>query len=354
MRKILFILFTLAVLTTGCSKKDTFVLKGAVEGLLSDTIWVFYRQPDYKLDTIVATGGKFTYTIHPDTFTVFSLLLDEKVEIPVFADKDDRVILSGTPDRIQIEGKGENERMAHILQSLEGMENNRDSLMQTVDSLIHADPYSYANIYLIDKYYAQDTLPRYEHIAELVKGLSGVIKDTPYFIDLQNKLDQYPEQTARRTLSNFSFKDKDGKMVTWSTVKDKYVLLDFWASWDKESVTAQDSLVSVQKALKKEKFAIISLSLDLDKDAWMAACQRDTTQWKQVCDFKGWDNAVVKKQNITRLPANLLIAPDRKIVARDIRGQELIDRVKQLIKQDKEKEKAAKEAEKARKKQNRK
>ena len=131
---------------------------------------------------------------------------------------------------------------------------------------------------------------------------------------------------------------------------DKYILLDFWASWDKASMAAQDSLVNVQKALKKEKFLIVSLSLDLDKKEWLKACDKDTIRWKQVCDFKGWDNSIVKQQGITRLPANLLIAPNKRVVARAIRGKALIDKVKQLIEQDKEKEKAAKAAERARKK----
>ena len=136
---------------------------------------------------------------------------------------------------------------------------------------------------------------------------------------------------------------------------DKPVLLDFWASWNKESIATQDSLVSVQKALKKDKFVIISLSLDLDKKKWMEKIiQRDTTQWKQVCDFKGWNNSIVKQQGITRIPANILIGPDKRVITQDIRGKELIDKVRQLTEQDKEKEKAAKEAERARKRQNKK
>ena len=131
--------------------------------------------------------------------------------------------------------------------------------------------------------------------------------------------------------------------------------MDFWASWNKESIATQDSLVSVQKALKKDKFVIISLSLDLDKKEWMEKIiQKDTTQWKQVCDFKGWNNPIVKQQGITRIPANILIGPDKRVITQDIRGKELIDKVRQLTEQDKEKEKAAKEAERARKRQNKK
>lgn len=97
------------------------------------------------------------------------------------------------------------------------------------------------------------------------------------------------------------------------------------------------------EGIEKEKFLIVSLSLDLDKKEWLKACDKDTTRWKQVCDFKGWDNSIVKQQGITRLPANLLIAPNKRVVARDIRGKALIDKVKQLIEQDKEKRKPQKQ-----------
>ena len=117
--------------------------------------------------------------------------------------------------------------------------------------------------------------------------------------------------------------------------------MDFWASWNKESIATQDSLVSVQKALKKDKFVIISLSLDLNKKEWMEKIiQKDTTQWKQVCDFKGWNNSIVKQQGITRIPANILIGPDKRVITQDIRGKELIDKVRQLTEQDKEKRKS--------------
>lgn len=355
MRKLLFFLITLIVLMAGCGKKNTFTLKGNLQGLPSDTILVFYQEPDYKLDTIIAEKGKFTYTINPDTFTIFSLLLGEDNTLPIYADKGESVTLNGPIGQLQIKGKGENERQAQILQFINSLGNNTDSVMNAVDSLIKANPHSYTNIYLIDKYYVQDTLPDYEQIDQLVKGLSGIIKDTPYIIDLQNKLAEKSNLTENRSISSISCKDKNGKTVSWNSVKNKYILLDFWASWNKESVTAQDSLASVQKALKKERFTIISLSLDLDRQEWLAAShKRDTTQWKQVCDFKGWDNPIVKQQGINRLPANILISPDKRVIAKNIRGKELIDKVKELIKQDKEKEKAAKEAEKARKRQNRK
>lgn len=353
MKKIPFYLIIILLLSA-CGKKSTFTLKGQISGLTSDTILVFYQLPMQQLDTIIAEEGKFTYTIAPDTFTLFSLIMNNEQSLPIYADKGQEVTLSGGIGQLQIKGTGENERQAQIIQHINNTPNNSRNLLVTVDSMIKANPHSYTNIYLIDKYYVQDSLPDYKHIDQLIKGLSGVIKDTPYMIDLQNKLSEKTDLADNRYISNISCTDKNGKTINWSSVKNKYVLLDFWASWNKESVTAQDSLVPVQKALKKEKFAIISLSLDLDRKEWLEASKRDTAQWKQVCDFKGWDNSIVKQQGIMKLPANMLIGPDKRVIVQDIRGKELIEKVKQLIEQDKEKEKAAKEAERARKRSNKK
>ena len=120
------------------------------------------------------------------------------------------------------------------------------------------------------------------------------------------------------------------------------MIIDFWASWHPVSVIAQDSLTSVLKELKKENFLVYSISLDMDKEAWLKASNRDTTQWRQVCDFKGWNNSLVKSQSIHALPANLLLDINKRIIARDIRGEELVQKVKDFIQEDKEREKERK------------
>ena len=178
MKKLSFLFLALILLLTGCSKKSTFTLKGNISSLSSDTILVFYQEPNYKLDTIIAQNGKFSYTINSDTFTIFSLLLSDKEVLPVFANKGESVTWNGTPGDIQIKGKGDNERMAYILQAIK--KTKADSLMFTVDRLIKENPHSFANIYLIEQYYVQDSLPDYSRIDELIQGLSGSIKDTPY------------------------------------------------------------------------------------------------------------------------------------------------------------------------------
>lgn len=165
---------------------------------------------------------------------------------------------------------------------------------------------------------------------------------------LQPKVENQNNTSRAKSVHALAGKNRKGEMFKWNDIRDKYILIDFWASWHPQSVSEQDSLPSVIKALKKEKFVICSLSLDLDKEAWLKASDRDTTQWKQVCDFSGWNHPLIKGQNIQKLPSNLLLDKNKRIIARNIRGQELIDKVKDLIKKDKEKEKE--QAKKKRKK----
>ncbi len=348
MKKATHLLLIIILTFIGCSEKTDFTLKGNISDTKSDTLLVFYQLPKYKLDTIIMNKGQFNYTITPDTFTIFSLVFDSLNAYPIYADKGQTVEINGPKDSLRIKGLGENQTLADILSLLANAPS--DSIKHKVDSIIRKNSHSFTNIYLIDKFYTQDSLPNYKKIKELINGMSGLIRETPYMMNLLAKIEHLTEKDNNRSIYTLTNKDRNGEAINWSSIRNKYILVDFWASWDKKSVEAQDSLVPVLKALKKERFQVISLSLDLDKEAWLAASDRDTTQWIQICDFTGWNNKLVKDQSIYTLPTNILLDPNKRIIERDIRGQKLIDKVKELIKKDEEQEKARKEAERKRKK----
>ena len=336
MKKTLYLLLTAILLMTGCSEKKEFTLKGHVDGLESDTLLAYFQLPEYKIDTIYCDKGTFEYTFTPDTLTVFSLLLNAEESLPIFADRGQSVEVSGKVNELNIKGKGENKLMSEILSSLR--KTPEEGLLQKVDSFINANNRSFTNLYLFDKYYAHNPSPDYDHLTGLINKQNGIIKDTPYMIELQERINHLHKSKSPNIPTMYG-KDREGNTVKWSTVKNNYILIDLWASWHPESVMQQDSLETVLKALKKKNFLIYSVSLDLDKEAWLKASDRDTTQWRQVCDFKGWNTPIVNSQNIHRLPSNLLLDKNKRIIARDIRGQELIDKVKELIRQDEEREK---------------
>lgn len=344
MKKTIYLLLTTLLLTTGCSEKTNFTLKGEISGLTSDTLLAYYLAPEYKIDTIICQKGKFEYTFTPDTLNVFNLLFNTEESLPIFADKGQTVKIKGITTDFEIEGEGENKLMNEIFSLLRNT--SEEKTMDIVDSLIQANKYSFTNLYLLDKYYANDEYADFEHINKLIESQSGIIKDSPYIIDLQSRIAHLSAKQKNLSIANLNGQDRKGEKIKWPTSRENYILIDFWASWHPESVAAQDSLVSVLKDLKKEKFLVYSVSLDMDKEAWLKASDRDTTQWYQVCDFKGWNNNILKNQGVQELPFNLLLDKNKRIIAKNVRGKELITKVKGFIKEDKEREKAAKKRKK--------
>ena len=344
MKKTIYLLLTTLLLTTGCSEKTNFTLKGEISGLTSDTLLAYYLAPEYKIDTIICQKGKFEYTFTPDTLNVFNLLFNTEESLPIFADKGQTVKIKGITTDFEIEGEGENKLMNEIFSLLRNT--SEEKTMDIVDSLIQANKYSFTNLYLLDKYYANDEYADFEHINKLIESQSGIIKDSPYIIDLQSRIAHLSAKQKNLSIVNLNGQDRKGEKIKWPTSRENYILIDFWASWHPESVAAQDSLVSVLKDLKKEKFLVYSVSLDMDKEAWLKASDRDTTQWYQVCDFKGWNNNILKNQGVQELPFNLLLDKNKRIIAKNVRGKELITKVKGFIKEDKEREKAAKKRKK--------
>lgn len=131
--------------------------------------------------------------------------------------------------------------------------------------------------------------------------------------------------------------NRSGKYVTWSSSENNYTLLNFWASWDKASVSVRDSLAKMVKEFPEKKFRVLNISLDYEKKKWLEACKEDSKQWVEVCDYKGWSNQVVKQNNIHKLPANILIDRNRKVLGKDLTEKDLYTTVEQLIKKEEKK-----------------
>ena len=176
MNKYLYII--ISIFLFGCSKPNQeFILKGKIEGLKSDTIFALFQLPEYKLDIITTTNGELRYSFTPDTFTVFSLIMNHDVELPIYAEKGKTVTISGDVNNLKVKGKGENMLLAQIMQALK--DTPEEALKGKVDSIIRKNNHSYTNLYLIDKYYVKDSLANDKEIEDLVNTQMGYIKDTP-------------------------------------------------------------------------------------------------------------------------------------------------------------------------------
>ncbi len=130
----------------------------------------------------------------------------------------------------------------------------------------------------------------------------------------------------------FEMPDVNGRTISLASLRGKYVLVDFWASWCKPCRMENPNVVAAYRQFKDKNFTVLGVSLDKNKEAWVNAIKEDGLAWTHVSDLKQWQSSVVPLYQIEGIPFNVLLDPQGKVIAKGLRGEDLLTQLAAILK----------------------
>ena len=341
--KNIYLAYFLIIILSACGGKssDTTSLSGEIKGLGNDTLYIYGADEMYdRMDTLLVENDKFSATLSPDTLVAAWLLFSDGSQYPFFMDKGNTIHVKGSAaelNSLEISGNTPNEELSAFQKELKGLGKPSEKVLEEkAGKFINEHHSSLVSIYLLDKYFVQKEKPDYTQIKKLTEHMTGELKDRPYIDELLDRIQEEEKAGIGKTTAYFRLPNAKGKQITRSNFKDQYLLIHFWASWD---TVSRDSNAVYRRIYKKEqknkKFALLGVSLDINKDNWQKAIETDTLKWEQTCDLSGWNTEFVKQLAIKALPANILLSPSGRIEGKNLSGAAIEKKLKDIEEQEK-------------------
>jgi peroxiredoxin len=332
-------------------------LTGQLKGLAGGTIKIGYiKAGTFESDSVRAVNDVFSWKVNFDAPQLVSLVVDNHSysyflslgsnRLTGIKDSVETYRLSGSEmqrDAEEFSGsiKDLTDQLAVLSASYSKasapdkvlLDRKRDDLQRQKEirtvQFITDHPRSFFSIYMINKRTAFGT--DYTKIKALYDKLDGSAKLTVPGKKLGEKLELLLKSRIGTQMTDFTQTDVNGNPVRFSSFNGKYVLVDFWASWCAPCRAENPNVLKAYNTYKDKGFTVIGISLDDKAANWKKAINDDKMPWTQLSDLKGWKNSVATDFGIQSIPSNLLIDPSGKIVARDIRGAALENKLKQLL-----------------------
>ena len=149
---------------------------------------------------------------------------------------------------------------------------------------------------------------------------------------LENLIQRGKNCAVGHEAPNFELITSTGGKIALSSLRGKYVLIDFWASWCPPCRKENPNVVNAFQQYKDKNFTIVGISLDKDKAKWQKAIADDHLTWAHVSDLKYWDSEIPALYGVRGIPANVLLDPNGVIIAKNITGEDLQNTLKEVIK----------------------
>lgn len=376
-----FILGILIIAFAGCqsSKIDKFTVTGELKGAVDQQVYLeqipFNQEAPKILDTAEMKNGKFEVNATSNEEGLYRIRFEKNPGYLIVNDKEEISLVANAQDSTVKNAEVSSPSTAslyHFIMSLDSITSKlmMDDQMRQVysqqgnDSAATAISQSFIQSQawfnnFVTKYadtakspvvslfalsYALDA--NKDTINNLMARIQKRWPENSYVKDVAKQLEDFNKAQSQQgqmqapqqglpvgTMApEITMNDPQGNSFSLSSLRGKYVLVDFWASWCGPCRAENPNVVAAYQKYKDKNFTILGVSLDQTKEAWLKGIKDDNLEWKQISDLKFWNSAAVPLYQIQGIPYNVLVDPSGKIIASELRGPALDAKLAEVLK----------------------